>query len=219
MDQTVVPCPFLKRVNDKVVALALIIVFSPVFLICIIGMALNMLLCRQDRGTWLYREQRISEGKLFDVLKFRVLRQDIIAGMPADNQHARIYEEDLMNLTWAGRYLLKKWYFDELPQLFNILKGDMSIVGPRPWPLPIFKSQVERGLIYRNLIRAGWTGPAQLQKRKNRGYKQTSTTSEDLDLQYVDRCRNWPGWRLLIFDLTVLYQTIWVMLESRGLEN
>ncbi len=75
-----------------------------------------------------------------------------------------MHEADEANLTWAGRRLLKPWYLDELPQLWNVLRGDMSLVGPRPWPPSMVANQVAKGLTYRNEFVAGWTGPAQVQK-------------------------------------------------------
>lgn len=122
-------------------------------------------------------------------------------------------EKDTSNLTWAGRYLLKKWYFDELPQLFNIIKGDMSLVGPRPWPVHMAKAQIERGVVYRNLMRAGWTGPSQLQKGNP-----APQESEKLDLEYFERCCTWSGWRLWLYDMSVLYETARIMIEGKGLE-
>ena len=126
------PYPLLKCLTDKIVSLISLLVLLPIFMLIVLGMAVSMLLRPTDRGSLLYSEPRITRGRVFNLLKFRVLRQDIIAQMPPDDKHARLYEADSSNLTWAGRYFLKKWYFDELPQLFNILKGDMSLVGPRP---------------------------------------------------------------------------------------
>jgi lipopolysaccharide/colanic/teichoic acid biosynthesis glycosyltransferase len=206
------PYPLLKWVTDKAISSVLLLLFSPVLIIIVLGMALNMLLSAADRGPFLYHEPRISQGKQFSLLKFRVLRKDVLAQMPADDKHARLLEEDQSNLTWAGRWLLKKWYFDELPQIFNILKGDMSLVGPRPWPISLAKAQVERGLIYRNLILAGWTGPSQLQK----GNPQPQDP-EKLDLDYLHRCRSWPALRFWMHDLGLLFQTIGVIVRGKGL--
>ena len=120
-------------------------------------MSVDMVRCSRDRGPWLYRERRISRGREFDLLKFRTLRRDVLASMSEDS-HARMLEADESNLTWAGRRLLKPWYLDELPQLWNVLRGDMSLVGPRPWPPAMVETQVARGLTYRNELVAGWTG-------------------------------------------------------------
>ena len=212
MDQQPAPYLLLKCITDKIVSLISLLVLFPIFMLIVIGMAVSMLLRPADRGSLLYSEPRISQGRVFNLLKFRVLRQDIIAQMPPDDKHARLYEADSSNLTWAGSYFLKKWYFDELPQLFNILKGDMSLVGPRPWPIPLVKQQLHRGIVYRNLILAGWTGPSQLQKGNP-----TPEDSLKLDLEYLNRCRTWSNWRLWKYDMKVLSQTIKLIMRGEGL--
>lgn len=211
-EQQPVPYPFLKRLTDKAASLALIVLFSPLYGIALLAMAVDMLLRPAARGPWLYRERRVSRGREFDILKFRVLQADALARMRGEGAFARRYERDPVNLTWAGRQVLKPWYLDELPQLFNILKGDMSLVGPRPWPLAKYQEQVARGVTYRQVIRAGWTGPAQLLKGHPGPH-----TEEEMDIQYVARCRAWGGWRLWRYDLGVLYRTIKIILEGKGL--
>ena len=215
METTFTKYPFLKCFLDKAVALILLALFAPMILTIFLTLAVSMWIWKSDRGSWFYRERRVSRGKEFDIWKFRVLKEDVIAQMPPGNRHSRPLEKKLENLTWAGRFILKKCYFDELPQLFNILMGDMSLVGPRPWPVKLHLAQVERGVLYRNLIRAGWTGPAQLEKGKDR----VNRESEELDIEYVQQCNNWPGWRLALYDLLVLFQTVKVMREGRGLNN
>ena len=213
MEQQVSPYPYLKWITDKIVSLAVLAGFSPVFIVVMLAMAVSMLLRPADRGAWFYRERRISRGREFNVLKFRVLREDVIAQMQRENGHAWLYESEKSNLTWAARYFIKKWYFDELPQLFNILKGDMSLVGPRPWPVYMVHAQIKRGVVYRNLIHAGWTGPTQLQKGSP-----TKQGDEKLDLEYFNRCRTWPGWRLWLYDMRALFQTLRIMLKGKGLK-
>ncbi len=212
MDQQPAPYPLLKWITDKIVSLISLLVLFPIFMLIVIGMSVSTLLRPADRGSLLYSEPRISRGRVFNLLKFRVLRQDIIAQMPPEDKHARLYEADSSNLTWAGRCFLKRWYFDELPQLFNILKGDMSLVGPRPWPIPLVKQQLDRGIVYRNLILAGWTGPSQLQKGNP-----TPGDSLKLDLKYLNRCRTWSNWRLWKYDMKVLSQTIKLIMRGEGL--
>jgi lipopolysaccharide/colanic/teichoic acid biosynthesis glycosyltransferase len=170
----------------------------------------------EDRGKWLSRNRRISNGREFDILKFRILRQGFYSNPPPDNMPFSIYEKDSANLTRAGRFLIKPWYLDELPQLFNILKGDMSLVGPRPWPVSMVREQIEEGYDYRNKIRGGWTGLNQLRKSEHVSGDRFLIES---DLVYLDHCINWPWWRLLLFDLRVVYKTIFVMFERKGLKN
>ena len=198
---------------DKSVALALLVVLSPVFVVVVSAMGIDMLVDRRDRGPWLYRERRISRGREFDLLKFRTLRRDVLAQAAGPEAHARLLEADAANLTWAGRRILKPWYLDELPQLFNVLRGDMSLVGPRPWPPSMVAKQVEKGFDYRNEIIAGWTGPAQVQKgvTEPEGYAQ-------LDLAYVSECRTRSGFRLVTLDLALLWQTVKVIARGEGLQ-
>ena len=114
---------------------------------------------------------------------------------PAES-HARMLEADESNLTWAGRRLLKPRYLDELPQIWNVFRGDMSLVGPRPWPPSMVATQVAKGFTYRNEFVAGWTGPAQVEKgvTESSGYAgSTSRTSSS--------CRRAGAWELVRNDL------------------
>lgn len=210
MNPQPVPYPFLKRVTDRVLTALLLALLAPVLAFVSGAIGLDMLLSRRDRGLWLYRERRISRGREFDLLKFRVLRQEALERAEG---HSRLLENDAENLTWAGRRILKPWYLDELPQLVNILRGDMSLVGPRPWPVSVVKEQVATGLDYRNRVIAGWTGPAQVRK----GLVETAHYTE-LDLAYVEACRTWPGTRLVRHDLVLLWKTVKLIVRGEGLE-
>jgi lipopolysaccharide/colanic/teichoic acid biosynthesis glycosyltransferase len=207
-----VPYPAVKWVTDKTVAVLLMLFLSPIFVLAVSATALDMLLVARDRGSWLYRERRISCGCEFDLLKFRVLREDVLAEMRRRGGHARLEEADPRNLTWAGRHLLKRWYLDELPQLVHVVRGQMSLVGPRPWPVSMVNEQVAEGLDYRNLIRAGLTGPAQVSKGVPDPVSYTR-----LDLAYVEACRTQNSSQLLRHDLAILYQTLRVILRGQGL--
>ncbi len=191
-------------------AVSLLLLASPIGLAAFAAMAIDMLLVPRDRGPFFHRERRISRGREFDLLKLRMLRADVLAGLGADD-YVRIPEADPGNLTRAGR-LLKRWYLDELPQLANILRGDMSLVGPRPWPIAMVSEQVAAGLDYRNLVTAGWTGPAQVTKGAPDpvGYA-------ELDLAYVEGCRTWSAPRLVRYDLGILVRTAGVILRGQGL--
>jgi lipopolysaccharide/colanic/teichoic acid biosynthesis glycosyltransferase len=194
---------------DRAVAGVLVVLLSPLLALVFVATSFDRLLSRRDRGPLLYRERRISRGREFDLLKFRVLRREWLA---QGGGHARLLEADPGNLTWAGRRILKPWYLDELPQLFNILRGDMSLVGPRPWPLSMVRDQVAAGLDYRNQVMAGWTGPAQVQK----GVTETAGYT-GLDLAYVKASRTWSGVRLARHDLRILWRTAKVLAKGEGL--
>jgi lipopolysaccharide/colanic/teichoic acid biosynthesis glycosyltransferase len=206
--------PTPKRILDKALSAALLILLGPVFAFVFAAMGVAALLRRRDRGPWLYRERRISRGREFELLKFRTLRSEALDSMEGTGQeaHARLLEADEEKLTWAGKRLLKPWYLDELPQLWNVLRGEMSLVGPRPWPPSMVANQVAGGVNYRNEFIAGWTGPAQVAKGVTEpvGYAA-------LDSDYVNRCRASGALDLIRADLRYLRRTVVVVAKGEGL--
>lgn len=205
-----VPYPTSKRVLDRVLASLLLVLLAPAIASALVVMALDMLVEPRDRGPWLYRERRVSRGREFDLLKLRTLRSDVLDEVRRRSEYAQLRELDAANLTRAGR-LLKRFYLDEVPQLWNVVRGDMTLVGPRPWPPEMVREQEREGLGYRRLVMAGWTGPAQVQKGV------PGVLYADLDLAYVEACRTWRSWRLLRFDISILRQTVRVLLRGEGL--
>ena len=199
--------PLAKRSLDLVVAALLLLVLSPVVALVLIVHGLDVLLRPRDRGPLLYSEPRISQGRTFGLLKFRTLRADVLARAAG---HARPLEADAANLTWLGRRILKPWYVDEVPQLWNVLRGDLSLVGPRPWPPQLVEQQRAEGLTYRDEVPAGLTGLAQLTKGSDRPYA-------DFDLQYVERASMLGSWALLRYDLEILAGTVCVIARGQGL--
>jgi lipopolysaccharide/colanic/teichoic acid biosynthesis glycosyltransferase len=199
--------PLAKRLLDLVVAALLLLLLSPVVALVLTAYALDVLLQPHDRGPLLYREPRVSQGRTFGLLKFRTLRADVLAGAGG---HARPLEADPTNLTWLGRRILKPWYVDEVPQLWNVLRGHLSLVGPRPWPPELVEQQRAEGLTYRDEVPAGLTGLAQLTKGSNRAYA-------DFDLQYVERFTTLGSWALLRYDLDILAGTVRVIARGQGL--
>jgi len=192
------------------VAAALLTLLSPVLAVVFAAMTVNMVVRSRDRGSFLYRELRISRGRTFELLKLRTLTKAALAEMRRAGSHARLYEADPANLTWAGRRILKPWYLDEVPQFVNVLRGDISLVGPRPWPPAMVERQVAEGRSYRQQIVAGLTGPAQVTKGTDRRF-------EDLDLEYVEYSRELGGWGLVRYDLRILLRTVRVISRGEGL--
>ena len=190
----------------------LLVVLSPLLGAVLVAIGLDMLLSRRDRGPFLYRETRISRGRPFGLLKLRTLTCAALERQEGGEAHARLLEADPRNLTWAARRIVKPWYLDELPQLVNVLRGDMSLVGPRPWPPSMVERQVAEGLPYRNLIAAGWTGPAQVEKDLVEPGRYAK-----LDLRYVEACRTLTSRQLLRYDLGILWRTLKLIARGEGL--
>jgi lipopolysaccharide/colanic/teichoic acid biosynthesis glycosyltransferase len=189
--------PLGKRTLDVAVATPLLLLSSPVFVLVFAAYG----------GRPFYREPRVSAGRTFGLLKFRTLRADVLERTQG---HARLLEADPDNLTWVGRHILKPWYLDEIPQLWNVLRGDMSLVGPRPWPPHLVEQQRAEGVTYRDEVPAGLTGLAQLTKGSDQRYA-------DLDVAYIDRCRTLGSWALVRYDLGILARTASVIGRGEGL--
>jgi lipopolysaccharide/colanic/teichoic acid biosynthesis glycosyltransferase len=189
--------PLAKRLLDVAVAAPLLLLFSPVFALVFIAY----------RGRPFYREPRVSAGRTFGLLKFRTLRAEVLEHAAG---HARLLEADPANLTWLGRRILKPWYLDEVPQVVNVLRGEISLVGPRPWPPQLVDQQRAEGITYRDEVPAGLTGLAQLSKGSDQLYA-------DLDVAYIERSRTLGGWALVRYDLEILLATLRVIARGQGL--
>ena len=189
--------PLGKRLLDVAVAAFLLLLFSPLFAVVLVAYGFRPF----------YRERRLSAGRTFGLLKFRTLRVEVLARAGG---HARPLEADPANLTWLGRHVLKPWYLDEVPQLWNVLRGDFSLVGPRPWPPALVERQRAEGLTYRDEVPAGLTGLAQLSKGSEHEYA-------DLDLQYIARAAELGSWGRLRLDLGILARTVGVIARGEGL--
>jgi sugar transferase (PEP-CTERM system associated) len=189
----------LGRLFGCVFALLVLVVVGPFLLV------LAALIKLDSKGPALYKQQRVGlNGKLFDVLKFRSMRVD------AEQASGPVWaaEED-PRVTRVGRYL-RKLRFDELPQVINVLRGDMAFVGPRP-ERPHFVKQLKEQIPFydlRHSLRPGITGWAQVSMH----YGATVEDSRDkleYDLFYIKNCS-------FSFDFLILFQTIKIVLFGRG---
>lgn len=143
-----------KKVLDRILAMIGMIVLSPVFLILIIAIKLD------SKGPVLFKQKRVGIHKThFYILKFRTMRTDTPKDIPT-----HLLENPEQYITKTGRFL-RKSSLDELPQIINILKGDMAIVGPRPALWNQFDLIEERDKYGANDVLPGLTGWAQVNGR------------------------------------------------------
>ena len=189
----------LKRAVDFAAALAGLVVVAPL-------MALIALLIKLDsRGPVFYAQERVGRfGERFDMVKFRSMRVDAEANGPV----WAVGEHDL-RVTPMGR-LLRRTHLDELPQLFNVLAGHMSLVGPRP-ERPNFVEQLDREIPrydQRLLIKPGMTGLAQIHYRYDQSIADVKRKLR-FDLLYVKRM-------CLMLDVRILAWTLLVVVTGRG---
>ena len=202
--------PLAKLIFDKTLSLLLLVLTSPLILLVLVAGVIEGLLVPANRGLFLHRETRVSQGRPFTLFKFRILKVPAIREIER-GAVPKLVENASGSLTALGRFL-KKYGLDELPQLWNILRGDMSFVGPRPKPVAEYEAGLARGEIHRRLLRAGLTGPAQ-------NLKGTEYTFEDVvaaDLEYLEKCRTLSGAQLVRYDLSVLRRTMRVVGGGTG---
>lgn len=146
--------PKVKSILDRILALGGIVVLSPLLAVLTVWIKLD------SRGPVLFRQRRIGIHKTcFDILKFRTMRTDTPKDTPT-----HLLQDPEQYITKAGKFL-RRTSLDELPQLFNILKGDMAVVGPRPALWNQYDLIAERDKYGANDILPGLTGWAQINGR------------------------------------------------------
>jgi exopolysaccharide biosynthesis polyprenyl glycosylphosphotransferase len=188
-----------SRLMDAVIATVLLVLLSPLFLVVAIAILLE-----SGRPVF-YRQRRVGAGgKTFDVVKFRSMRRD------AEAMTGPVWAaEDDPRVTRVGRFL-RHHRIDELPQLWNVLRGSMALVGPRPERPHFF--EVLRGDVplfdLRTIVRPGLTGWAQIRLAYGSSTADARTKLE-YDLFYATRRSPW-------FDLAILFETVGVVLTRKG---
>jgi len=204
----------LKATFDKMVVLLVIVVLSPLLLLIALAIKFNGLLHSEDQGPVIYKEARVSQGRIFDLYKVRVLKTAVIEAAWHEKgcHHAKPLERCEDSQTRVGRWL-QRWYLDEVPQVFNILQGDMSLVGPRPWPVSQYREELARGIYRKQLLRPGLTGLVQVHK------DELGAMGGDraLDETYIEACRTLSPIQLLLFDLRVIADTFRILAKGQGL--
>lgn len=198
-----------KELRERLVGFVLFVILSPVFLACAVAIKVEGLVRPDARGSVFFKERRISQGREFDLLKFRILSRSATATLGPGPTHIALLERE-GQVTKVGR-ILKQWYLDELPQLLNIVRGDMLLIGTRPWPLDLYEEELARGITRKRDMPAGLIGPVQASKGM------ASADPLDLDLQYWHELQTAAGWRLFLIDLGIIFRSLRVQLEHRGL--
>jgi len=188
----------LKRALDIIVSLLSLMLFAP--LILIISLAIRM----DSKGPVFYRQERVGEDeKKFNLLKFRSMNVDAEENGPV---WAKVDDE---RVTRVGQ-IIRKLRFDEIPQMFNVLKGEMSFIGPRP-ERPFFVDSLKNEIPFyseRHVVKPGITGWAQISYQYGAS-KEDALEKLKYDLYYIKHMS-------LILDLMILYETIKIVFWSKG---
>lgn len=197
-----------KELRERAAALVLLVLTAPLFVLCAGAIWLEGLVDRKARGPVLFREARISRGRVIELLKFRTLDASALAELGSGPTHIGLLER-AGRMTRAGR-LVRQWYLDELPQLWNIVRGDMFLVGTRPYPVELYLAELEHGITRKRDMPAGLVGPVQSMK----GSPQDPVAE---DAAYWEAFQRLGPWELCKLDLQILRRSVRVQLEHKGL--
>ncbi len=188
----------IKRTMDLVISGLLLVVASPVMLLTALAIRL------EDRGPALFRQERVTaNGRRFFIYKFRSMIVD------AEKNGAQFSSKNDSRITKVGRFI-RATRLDELPQLFNILRGDMSIVGPRPERQQYIEEfcRDTPEFIYRLKVKAGLTGYAQIYGK----YNTTPLDKLKLDLMYIETYS-------VLLDIRLMFLTLKIMFMKESTEG
>lgn len=206
----------IKRIFDILLSLFFLVIFSPIF------MAAAIIIKIDSRGPIIYKNDRVLKNKIFKLFKFRSMIYRHCVGDDYGSDQALEFEKKLIEeknakygpvykiaddprLTGVGKFI-RRWSIDELPQFFNVLKGDMSLVGPRPHqPREVEKYERRHKKVLS--IKPGITGLAQISGRSDLNFED----EVKLDSYYIE---NWS----LLFDAAILSRTPFAVLKRRKVE-
>ncbi len=201
--ETTNPATVLKRATDIALSFCALITLLP--FLCALAVTVRL----QSPGPVLYRSLRVGKRKkLFVCYKFRTM----IVGADDSKESLRVQNERIgasfkiandPRITRIGR-ILRRYSLDELPQLWNVLCGEMSLVGPRPHPIDDVQ-RYEEGDDRRLEVTPGLTGLWQVTARKDPSFRRNIA----LDLEYIEHRNFW-------MDMSILYKTIFAVLEGTG---
>ncbi len=188
---------YIKRIIDFTISLLAMIILWPVFLLIAVLIKLD------SKGPVLFKQKRVGKNKKhFYILKFRTMRTDTPKDMPT-----HMLKNPEVFITRVGK-LLRKTSLDELPQIINILKGEMSIIGPRPALWNQYDLIEERDKYGANDIYPGLTGWAQINGRD----ELPIDIKAKYDGEYVEKMS-------FLFDVKIFFKTIFSVLRSEGVKE
>jgi len=195
---------------QKFLAVILMFILLPLILIIALCIVLEGIFNKDACGPLFYKEERLSKGDKFEIIKFRSFKSSKMKGEKIGD--ITTVEREASNLTKTGR-ILKKFYIDELPQIFNIIRGEMSFVGPRPLIFKYYKEHVDNGNLAKDRLLAGWTGPWQSQK----GYITSMEEMIRVENEYFEKIKNLSYFKRAMYDLRIILRTFRVILEGKAI--
>jgi len=204
--------PISKLIFDKVAAFLILLCCLPIIILLLLANFIEGLIIRENRGPLFFYYYAVSSGKTFKKYKIRLIKLKYIDKelQAAGDWHAFKNEWMPESRTNVGHFV-KKFYLDEIPQFYNVLKGDMSIVGPRPIAVHHYVRDLEQGNVVRSLIRGGLLGYGHIRKGT------VEFGNPIYEYEYVSHYMHASTFSLLLLDLKIIFKGIRVMMKGKGL--
>jgi lipopolysaccharide/colanic/teichoic acid biosynthesis glycosyltransferase len=205
------PPRFLKSTFDKLVALALLIIVAPILLLLKIAYLIEGWLIPENKGPMFFYYNAVSAGKIIPKYKIRLIKTGYIEpeGAKRGDWIAYSAEWTTYSRTYVGQFV-KKFYLDELPQFYSVLKGDMSIVGPRPLSVLHYERDLAQGNVTRKLLKGGLLGLGHI----NKGTAEMGNPI--YEYVYIDQFIKRSSFGLLCLDLWIIWKGIIVIFKGGG---
>ena len=205
------PSRFFKTMFDKLVALVMLVLSAPMLLLLKLAFLIEGCLIPENAGPMFFYYNGVSAGKVIPKYKIRLIKQKYI-----DPEGAKRHDWLAFSAEWTpdsrthvGEFV-KKFYLDELPQFWSVLKGDMSIVGPRPISVLHYERDKAQGNVTRSLLRGGLLGLGHI----NKGTAEMGNPM--YEYEYVDQYLKRSSFGLLMLDLWIIWKGARLILRGGG---
>jgi lipopolysaccharide/colanic/teichoic acid biosynthesis glycosyltransferase len=205
------PLRFFKVIFDKFMASVLLLLSTPIFLFLKLAYLIEGWIIPENKGPMFFYYFGVSAGKIISKYKIRLIKVKYIEPEGASRHDWLAYSAEWTpdSRTYVGSFV-KKFYLDELPQFWSVIKGDMSIVGPRPLSVLHYERDRDQGNVTRFLLRGGLLGLGHI----NKGSSEMGNPA--YEYEYVDQYLKRSSISLLFLDIWIIWKGIQVILKGGG---
>lgn len=202
---------YLKIIFDKLVSGIFLIITLPVFFLLKVAMFIEGLIIPENRGSMFFSYNAVSKGKIFPKYKIRLIKTKYIEPEGAKRgdwlAYSAEWNEDSRTVVGA---FVKKFYLDEIPQFWNVLRGDMSIVGPRPLAVLHYERDLAQGNVTRKILKGGMLGLGHIMKGR------PEFGNPIYEYEYIDQYNKRSNFGLLLLDLNIIWRGILLIFKGGG---
>lgn len=200
-----------KVIFDKFISFILLFFSVPILILIKFCYLIEGCIIPENKGPMIFYYHAISAGRVIKKYKIRLIKEKFI-----DPEGAKEHEWLAYSAEWTPESrtimgsFVKKWYLDELPQFWSVLKGDMSIVGPRPLSVMHFERDIEQGNVTRKLLKGGLLGLGHINKGTN------EMGNPEYEYKYINSYINKSSLKLIYLDIWIIYKGIRLIFKGGG---